>query len=237
MSSVAVPMIQAQPRAVLMEDQIWRDSVQQSIYSTVGLDAAVAPFQLLFFGYSQGTPVPGAGNAAGMPAKLWHTNMTAAGRLGRPKKFRCVGARWRMPLISFAVANTPANGDVSIGAAAIQPARLQDFLDVNYSGHFRLRVGEKNYIDRPLYDLPFNVGFYGLAALSEDNGTAATIGASALTLQQGVGQGCRLAQNPVLIEDEQPFSAEINFFLATPIFVAPRAIKVYLDGNVWRGVQ
>lgn len=235
----AIPQLQVDPKRVLMEDGIWRDSVRQPLYSTFGLDNAALPPQCDFFGYGIGANVPGAGNVAGIAATLWHTNMQQGGLLGTPKKFRCTGVRLGLlPLAFTTTANTPELSDPGFGAAAVNDDLLDDVMLCFYSGHVIFRVGEKNYLDRPTFEVPNLLGYDGLCAIAQDNGTGATTGSLSIGLPHGVGIGARFSVYPVLIEDMQPFSVTVRHLWGTPpSLVDDRAYKCYLDGNLWRGVQ
>lgn len=233
------PAMVSSPAAVLHEDGIWRSSIHQPIYSTVGLDNAAIPQEVRWFGYALGQNVPGAGNAAGAPSTIWHTNMTSAGNLGRPRKFRCYGIRIHMPSIAFTGASaTPSLSDPSFGAAAQDSELLEDLMLLAYSCTFSVRVGEKLYADHPLWMAPSNVGFGGLAAVAQDNGSSTTTGQLDICAPHLVGNGLNLRTYPFLIEDQQSFDAVLRCHLPSPPSLNDdRALVCVLDGNLLREVS
>lgn len=239
-----LPMIATEPPAALHEDGIWRDSVRQPIYSTVGYDAAAIPAERIFFGYAKGQNVPGAGNAAGIPSTFWHTNMTVAGQLEAPRKFRCDGICVYMPPLTFGGGSgIPSFGagtaDPGFSAAATADSELlEDWLLFLHSCLLRVKVGTKSYCEHPLHHFPANVGVDGLAAVDVDRVSAAADQHLDVTIPHSKGNGIAFSTWPFLIMPQQSFFGAILCpWPVPPALQEPRAITVRLDGNLHREIS
>lgn len=239
-----LPVIVPTPPAALHDDGVWRDAVRQPLYSTVGYDAAILPFQRNFFTYRTGDNVPGAGNAAGNPSTLWHTNMEIGGALAMPKKFRCDGVSVTMPPLTFeGGADVPNFGSGTnepgfSGAATADSELLEDILVFVYSSYMRLRIGQKNYAEHPLMFFPHNIGAAGLCAVDVDRVSAAGIGHLDVTIPNTVGLGIQFGLWPFLVMPQQAIVCEITTPWGTnPPLNRARAVQVFLHGNYHREVQ
>lgn len=211
----------------------------QPLWSTFGLNNAALPQEAGFFAYAIGGTVPGAGNAAGVTATLWHTNLELPSQLARPKRFTCWGIRVILRQISFtAAANTPELSDPGFGTAGANNDLFDDLVLLTNSGHLQFRVGEKFYADDPLFVMASNIGYSGIAAVGNANGTAATINQQTVANLNVAGLSRRFDPYPILIENQQSFSVTIRFPWATPpTMVDDRALQVWLDGKLTREVQ
>jgi len=242
--SASAPPVQVDARRFVTADGTLVEPIFQPLYSTFALDNAALPQEIQFFGYAVGGVVPGAGNfagaTAGVPAAtIWHTNLEIPNQLPAPKRFTIMGVRIFLPhFVSTGGAATPAKWDTEFGAAVTDGEALEDWLGILYSGHFRLRIGEKYYADCPLFNVPANTGFSGVAGISADNGSAATISSLEVLLPMHVGIGLCFPVYPVLIESAQSFGAVVTFPWATNVTLNDdRAIVCVLDGKLTREVQ
>lgn len=234
----SLPAVLDQQQRSLFDDNLWRESVRQPLYSSAGVSNAALPNVTPFFGYGRGANVPGVGNAAGVPSTLFHTNMEQAGVLESPKKFRCDGVRLYMPPLAFNSSNVPAISDPSFGTAAVDDELLEDWLTVLYSTVLWLQIGQKTMIEHPSWFLPANVGVGGLAAVSQDNGTAATTGSLNVCIPHSIGKSMDFRVAPFLIDQsQQTIRCELRAPISSVALNDPRLITVYLQGNYWRGVQ
>lgn len=224
--------------ALLWDDGIWRDSVRQPIYSSAGLNTGALPSELQFFNYARGQNVPGAGNFAGIASTVYNTNMDMAGQLGRPKKYRCDGLRVHLPSIAASGSGVPALTDPSFAAAASQDDELlEDWLVIVYSTFLQLRIGEKYYANHPLWYMPSNTGFDGVAAVAQDNGTAATTANLSLGLYNGKGTSLGINLIPFLIEMQQTITCTLRCPWTSPSLNDHHILFVYLTGNLYREVS
>lgn len=239
MTAIALPTATVDPQRMLFDDGIWRSAIRQPLYSSAGLDNAALPGELSFFQYGLGQLVPGAGNAAGVSAKLIHTNMTVGGQLAAPKKFRCDGVRVSMMPIAFtATANTPALSDPSFGTAAQDSELLEDLLLLVNSCFLQVKIGEKFYANHPLSLFPANQGFGGLAAVSNDNAGATAVNMLDVVLPHTVGNGLNFRVYPFLIEAQQGIQVSMRSPWATPPSLNDdRLVTVWLSGNLYREVS
>lgn len=240
MSNSTVPVMAAAPKFALHDDGIWRSAIRQPLYSSVGLDNAALPQEVSFFSYALGQNVPGAGNAAGVPSRLFHTNMTSAGQLSKPKKFRCDGVRVVMRDLSFtATANTPAASDPTFSASATQDSDiLEDLLLLTYSTFLQVKIGEKFYANHPTYWFPSNIGYRGLAAVSNDTVSASAVGNLDICLPHTEGLGMNFRVYPFLIEDSQAIQASLRCPLASPPSLNDdRLVTLVLTGTLLREVS
>ena len=212
----------------------------QFLYSACAIDnAAAIPAQLNFFGYAKGNTVSGAGNAVATVATLFHTNMDTPGALAQPKVFTVTGIRVFIPNIAFTVtANTPELVDPSFGAAAVDSDALEDLLLIQNSTVLRFFVGAKNYVNHPTFLAPANCGMAGVAALAQDNGTAATVGSLDASAPHMVGVYYDMPVYPVVIASQQAFGAQLlSFWSTNPTLNDDRLVYVFLDGLLGREVQ
>lgn len=235
----ALPTMAAESRRMLFDDGIYRDAVSQPLYSTVALDNAALPAEIRFFGYGRGQPVPGAGNAAGVAATLWHTNMEIGGQLPKPQKYRCNGVTLHLVPLAFGGANAPGVSDPGFSVAAVSNSDLlDDLLLVANSCGIRLRIGTKLYADHPLMFVPSSYGFGGVAAVALGNTTA-----GAAPTQQDVGlfstKGISLDFNtyPFQIDEQQAIEAALLCPWTTPALADDRVLTMVLHGLHYREVS
>jgi len=238
-----------QQQRMLFDDGIWRDSVRQMIYSSAGFPktATTIPSATPFFGYSRGQPVPGSGNASGYPSTLWHTNLEQGGILESPKNFRCDAVRVYMPALSFdAGVGAPDKSDPTSATAASAPQRqdlLEDWLMLYYSCALQLTIGTKDYVNHPLWLLPANIGWSGLADVASDNASATLAAELNVQLPNSVGVDMRFRVAPFLIGRAPGYEVRtIRGAIVCPWATPPtlrqtRTVTVAMFGNYMRGVQ
>lgn len=233
----SLPAIATAPRRFVTQSGDLLEAIEHPLYSSVGLDNAAIPQELTFFGYGVGDNVPGAGNAAGVAATKYHTNLDRGGSLARPKVFSATGIRFHLPLLAFTGAsNTPSLSDPSFGAAAADNDLFEDLLAIFYSGHVSLEVGEKTYIDEPLFLMPSMVGFGGMASLAVGANAGAPF--QDVTLPHTFGIERSFMPYPILISSQQSFTLRLRFPWATNITLNDdRLLVAILDGKLGREVQ
>jgi hypothetical protein len=236
----SAPVLAVDPYAILFDDNIWRDALRKPLFSTGGINkTAIAP-ELALFGYALGGTVAGGGNGAGFPATEWHTNMKTPQRLDEPKKMRVDGVRLYMPQITWSSSNVPALSDPTFDAANAQDAELlEDLLLIHYNCMLWLRIGEKDYINHPLWLLPANVGYNGIAAVANDRVSGAAIGNVDTTLVHSIGKGFRFDVYPFLIEKGQSILSKLlcPWNATLPALNDDRVVTVFLDGNIYREIS
>lgn len=218
----------------------------QPLYSAFALGAAALPSTMTFFGYAVGDNVPGAGVGT-VAATRFHTNLQTSGRLPAPELFTAVGLRVFMPQFALAAGPQPAVGDESSATANANADTWDDLMLLYHSCWLEFQVGTKLYAQHPLWMFPPNTGFAGSAALANDDGTAATIGALNLVLPHLQGVGFQLSpfmapdgsvRGPVLIAESQNFAARIRCEWGTnPSMVDARYVFVFIDGHLTRASQ
>jgi hypothetical protein len=210
----------------------------QYLYSSVSLANAALPSELNFFGYSKGQNVPGAGNFSAVPSTYFHTNMEGQGALPQPKVFTTTGIRVFMPITTSSGTNAPELSDPSFGAAAANNDALEDLLAIANSTVLRFTVGPKDYAHHPCFMFPANTGVAGLAALSQDNGTAATTGSLDTVIPHMVGRYFGLPVYPVVIASQQTFRVTLSArWAANPALNEGHLLFVFLDGLLGREVS
>lgn len=232
-----VPVVQTQARRFVGPDGSLIEPIEQPLYSSFALDNAALPQEANFFGYGVGDLVPGAGNAANQIATLFHTNLDRGGQLSRPKLFTATGVRFHLlPLAFTTAANTPELSDPSFAAAAADSDLFEDLLATFWSGFLRFTVGEKEYVNEPLWLCPANIGFDGLAAVSAGANAGAVM--SDVTLPNSIGVARSFDPYPILISSMQSFSMRIRWPWATnPSLNDDRLAVIILDGKLSREVQ
>lgn len=237
--SASTPPMTVEPKFALHDDGVWRSAIRQPIWSAYALDNAAIPQDCTFFSYAQGQPVPGAGNAAGVPAKLFHTNMTTAGQLGSPKKMRVDGARLILRDLAFGSANVPGSSDPTFSASATQDSDiLEDLLLLTHATYLSIKIGEKHYAQHPSWMFPSNVGYRGLAAVANDTVSASAVGNLDATLPHTEGVGIQFRVYPFLIESQQSIQASLRCPLASPPSLNDdRLVILMLTGTLLREVS
>jgi len=214
----------------------------QFLYSSVALANAALPSELNFFSYAKGGRVPGAGNASGADATLFHTNLETPGALAQPKVFTVSGIRVFLPDLAFVttagVLNTPTLSDSSVGTALADADLFEDLLLLAFSTVVQFNVGPKTYVSHPSFLLPSNTGIGGLAGAANDNGTAATLNQLDTTTAHLAGVYYGMPIYPVVIASQQSFGAKLLCQWTTnPSMNDLRLVFLFLDGILSREVS
>lgn len=205
----------------LLERQI------QPLYSSGVLNAgAVAPREILFFNYAQGSQISGAGiGAVGINATSYHTSMRTANLLGKPKVFVYRGIRVLIyPIVPEVTTPTaPTLTDPSLGTIGAGSDQLDDLKLLWYTGLLRFEIaGLKPYLEVPLLRVPGNAGIKGVAAHA---GTGAASLHTRTEVFYSAGQKLHI-YDEVLIPSMQAFSVAIRWHQA--ITVTPVDHKMIL---------
>lgn len=220
----------------------------QPLYSSVGVNNAALPSEITFFGYKQGDNVPGAGNFSGVRSTPFHTNMRLGGQLPRPQLFICEGVRFYVPMIAATTtANTPELVDAGFSTTDESVSQLLDSLVLlTYSSWFTLTLGDRQYVDHPLWMLPSNVGFGGIASLAYDDAAAADEGHLDLTLVNTQGALFKMfpfdtidgVRGPILLAEGQQLKATLRCQWTTnPSMLDDLLLVAILDGQMTRAAQ
>lgn len=233
------------------------------LYSAAGFANAAIPQETLYFNYKIGdNPVSGTGQGAvAVRATRYHTNLIIGGQLPSPELFTIYGIGLHMPAIDFSTA-APTNGEAVPGQAVTFSTSatkaglvLEDLKKIFNSCTFRLNVGAKFYCEHPLYLLPGNYGFGGLAGVSEDNAGATAIQHQDVQLPHAEGIGYALfpfmvrsnpsdpnspldERGPVVIAEGQSFLGSLRCNWTTnPSLGAHRLLFALLHGEIVRAAQ
>lgn len=221
------------------------EAIHEPIYSTLALDAGVAPPNVNeLFKYAQGETVAGAGNGA-ITATDYHTSMLQGGSLPMPQFFRCVAARVMMAPLHVGAGGLftrHAAGDPNVGSgAALQNSDLwDDFMGLFWSGSFEFTVGPKLYIRGPLWLFPANVGVHGLTAMDLSVSGTNTEAADWLRtlIPHTIGRVFDISTYPIRLWPNQTFVGRLKWQHSTNYFVLDdRYLQVVLEGVKWREVS
>ena len=210
------------------------EPIHQPLYSACALPDGALPDQNVLFTYAVGQQVTGFTN---LPASLQtatklHTNMETAAFLAAPKLFLITGVRTVMNQLDW-TADPAVDPDPSGHAVA---AAVRDTLDAMklllYTSTISFRVGNKDYLEAPLWDAPGNTGIDGVAA------AATTVAASSLepTAFHSRGRYFALDRFPVLVRTQQTFSMTLRHHIAVSM---PETFLFYgvFDGILGREVM
>lgn len=236
-----IPTMAQNPRRVTSPEGDLVEPIESVLFSTVGLASGALPQDVFFFGYGIGDPIGGSGNlVTNELAKGYHTNLDKGGILGLPKSFLATGIRFYLvPLTSTTAAAgaSPVLSDPGFSAAALADSDLlEDLRMITETGHVKFTIGSKVYVDEPLFALPGNIGFGGVASVS--------IGANAGThhldvcLPKTEGQTREFLPYPIRIPPQQGFQVSLSFRWSTPPSLNDhRALVCMLDGKLSTGVS
>jgi len=213
--------------------------VHWSLYSAIALDNAALPRHVECFNYTAGQVVTGAGGGA-IAATKYHTNAQAIRTVPRPKTFTVFGVRVIMVPLEFASGSPVLDdgGDTTDATAGGRNVDQVDDLTFLQCMAARFSIGEKKYMEAPLYLLPANVGLSGLAANSVSNTNAAASAQRRVAVHScGVAYEFGASRKPV-IWNQQTFTFEYLCQWATnPTLNADRYLFTFLDGILGREVQ
>lgn len=238
---MTIPNLDIAPRRVIAPDGNLVEPLEHVLYSTVGLASGQIPQDLSLFNYGIGDPISGAGNlVTAETAKEWHTNLPKGGILPQPQTFLATALRFHMLPITFTTAAsgaTPALADPGFSAAALLDSNnIEDMRILFESMHCTFKIGQKTYVDEPLFNLPGNTGIGGISAVS--------IGAAAGTHHLDVAlprwEGVERSFLPYMIRipSQQSFSVNLACRWTTPPSLnSHRALVAMLDGKIAREVM
>lgn len=179
------------------------ERITQPLYDCLTLDGdAVLPGSPMYWFTS---PIGGAelnGNTSKTPL---HTNMEVSGQLPNPRLFTIMG-------ISVTV-SAFTSGVVTIGANEFMPINLlEDLKRIYYYSSYQLRVGNKEYVNTPMVNVPSNYGAEGCAIY--DDSVVADAAANYLMLRdyfQSTGRHHAVVKKPITIAPQQTFRTSIFF--------------------------
>lgn len=163
---------------------------------------------------------------------LADTNMQVAGQLPRGNRFLCVGIE-----VEFWPGSTPGLVTTAAPTAAQLARNWDDVYSVLKAGSLTLNIQQRVYAqDAPLMKFPPQTRLTGVAALSSNDTTAATVGFNQIEYATACGAGYSII--PVYIESTQFFNVQILFpaLVPTPSTVDARW-GVRLLGNLVRDAQ
>lgn len=205
-----------------------QEMIHEPLHSAIALNAAALPAQVNAFNYAIGQTVSGAGPGA-IPATVFHTNMDTPGLLPKPRIASVYGLRVVMNALAFAGGN-PDLSDPSQINGVPNDDFFDDLRTFTYSVTLRLQVGPKNYLIAPLFLIPGNVGFGGVASFTIADGTAAATHSISHYGGHTAGKYLGLPTYPVLLADQQSFLVEFTALWPTnPTMNDARYVWTFLD--------
>ncbi len=163
---------------------------------------------------------------------LADTNMQVAGQLPRGNRFLCVGIE-----VEFWPGSTPGLQLTAAPTAAQLARNWDDVYNVLKAGSLTLNIQQRVYAqDAPLMKFPPQTRLTGVATVTQNDTTAATVGFAQIEYATACGAGYSII--PVYIESTQFFNVQILFpaLVPTPSTVDARW-GVRLLGNLVRDAQ
>ena len=208
--------------------------VRWPLYSSAAIDGGQLPRTVSLFNYAVGQTVSGAGGAA-ITATRFHTNMTIANALARPKTFTCFGVR--IVFLPMSYDGSPdLKDDTANTAAPANIDQVDDFLLMSQSTWFEFKQGDQVEVAHPCHMIPSNIGMAGVAATSV-NANAAALNHQRVALHTQ-GQLYSLRRAPFVLWNQQSFSATLRCDFGTrPTITDDSLVVAVLDGILGREVQ
>jgi len=163
---------------------------------------------------------------------LADTNMQVAGQLPRGNRFLCVGIE-----VEFWPGSTPGLQLTAAPTAAQLARNWDDVYNVLKAGSLTLNIQQRVYAqDAPLMKFPPQTRLTGVATVTQNDTTAATVGFAQIEYATACGAGYSII--PVYIESTQFFNVQILYpaLVPTPSTVDARW-GVRLLGNLVRDAQ
>jgi hypothetical protein len=209
---------------------------EQPLWSSVALDAAALPREVLFFGYGIGDQVAGAGTGAVAPATPWHTNMLSPRQLASPKTFEISAfSVYVHELAPPQAAAAAALHDPSTAAAFENSDALDDLKQIWFSGTFLFTIaGLKPYLEIPLFMVPANVGICGFSAIEAAEAASNFMRSETI---HTTGEPYNLGPNRIFVPSQQEIDARIQWLQTNRAnLVDTNMLTVYLEGRQGREV-
>lgn len=234
--AVPVPRRFMVPAEAMGDGAVPLEFIKHNLYSCVALDGgAPIPRDLECFNFIQGQTVPGAG-AGAIAATQFHTNMQAARTLPKPKTFTVQTVRVVMLPLDFA-SGSPTIGDDTVAGAAANLDQVDDSILISQSMTARFEIGEKSYLEAPLWMIPSQVGLGGVAATAIAN--AAGVSRQQRVSVHTAGRGWDFTRSrPPVLWNQQQFRWRFETRWATnPSPVGDRLVYVVFGGILGREVQ
>lgn len=227
------------PPEAMGDGSVPLEFLRYNLYSSVALaggGATPLPRQIECFNYLRGQTVPGAGGAA-IAATAYHTNMQAVRTLPKPKTFVLETLRTLIVPLDFA-SGSPAVTDDTVGAANANLDQVDDITLITQALTLNFRIGEKDYVDAPLYMIPSNIGIAGVSAMAHAN--AAGVSTAQRVAINTAGRAWDFARRgrPPVLWNQQTFRCELSALWATnPSPVDSLLLFVILGGILGREIQ
>jgi len=212
------------------------EQIHTPLFSAIALDGTTIPSEVTAFNYNVGGTVSGAGGGAVTPATIFHTNLEQGNTLSAPKVFTCYAVRTFLSPLDY-TANAPTLADPSNATARSNDDALDDALILYYSTVLTVSVGPKDYVRSPLFLVPGNESFAGIAHAHGQAGAAATQ-QYRLSSPGSVGKLWTLNTYPFVISPQQTFNAVLRNtgWTTVPGLVDDKLLFVILDGVLSREV-
>lgn len=205
------------------------------LYSAAQFDAAALPRELEVFNYTQGQRVSSNAAAPAIASQI-HTNMLAIRTIPRPKTFTVFGVRVIVP--PLAITTAPALADPTSGVALENNDQVDDLQLLLATQALTFEIGEKKYLEAPLWMLPANVGPGGVAASSVSNTNAASIFQTRVALSTcGLAYHFNTGRKPVIWNQQSIRCAFSCQWATNPSLVDSKLVYVVFDGILGREIQ
>jgi hypothetical protein len=205
------------------------------MFSCAAYDAAAIPRQPIdLFRYLSGGTVAGAGTGA-IPATGMHTNAVAIGTIPSPKTFTVTGIRVVIPPLDFTTVG--ALEDDTVDTTEQNDDQVDDLTFLHQLLTVLFKIGDKEYVNHPIWMLPANTGIGGLVATSVHANAAVSVQRRVAIHSAGVGYEFRTGRKPVLWPTNN-FQVQLGCAWGTnPTLVDHHLVYVVLDGVQGREVQ